>query len=42
YGNREKLADITIRETKTSIQVKLIKPKERIKFKQNHNAAFQC
>jgi surfeit locus 1 family protein len=40
YGNREKLVDITISEAKTSIQVKLIKPKKRIQFKQNHNAAF--
>jgi hypothetical protein len=32
YGNREKLVDITISEAKTSIQVKLIKPKKRIQF----------
>lgn len=33
-GNREKLADTNIGESKTTIQVGLIKPKERIKFEQ--------
>ena len=40
YGSREKLADITINETKVNIQVRLIKPKERIKFKQNNSTTF--
>lgn len=34
HGNREKLADIAISNRATTIQVKLIKPKERIKLKQ--------
>ncbi|CAC9451725.1 Cytochrome oxidase biogenesis protein Surf1, facilitates heme A insertion [Bathymodiolus heckerae thiotrophic gill symbiont] len=33
-GNREKLVDTNIGESKTIIQVGLIKPKERIKFEQ--------
>ncbi|WXU00532.1 MAG: hypothetical protein Ctma_1257 [Catillopecten margaritatus gill symbiont] len=34
YGNRATLADIKISNNPTTIQVKLIKPKERIKLKQ--------
>jgi len=34
YGNREKLADINVSENKTTIKVKLIEPKQRIKLKQ--------
>jgi len=36
YGNREKLADINVSENKTTIKVKLIKPKQRIKLKQQY------
>ncbi len=39
-GNREKLADISVKETKRSIQVKLIKPKQRIQFKQHNTTSF--
>jgi len=35
HGNREKLADINVSENKTTIKVKLITPKERIKLKQH-------
>ncbi|CAC9492374.1 Cytochrome oxidase biogenesis protein Surf1, facilitates heme A insertion [uncultured Gammaproteobacteria bacterium] len=40
YGSREKLVDIAVSEAKVSIQVRLIKPKERIKFKQNNSTTF--
>ncbi|CAB5503090.1 Cytochrome oxidase biogenesis protein Surf1, facilitates heme A insertion [uncultured Gammaproteobacteria bacterium] len=40
YGSREKLVDIAVSEAKVSIQVRLIKPKERIKFKQNDSTTF--
>lgn len=36
YGNRGKLADIVISNKATTIQAKLIKPKERIKLKQQN------
>jgi surfeit locus 1 family protein len=40
HGNREKLADISIDEVQTTIQVKLIKPKERIKFEAQNKTTF--
>lgn len=39
-GNRDKLANITVGETKSTIQVMLVKPKERIEFKQHNNTTF--
>lgn len=39
-GNRDKLANITVSETKSTIQVMLVKPKERIEFKQHNNTTF--
>ena len=37
HGNRQKLADISVDANKITIQVQLIKPKERIQFKQQHD-----
>jgi surfeit locus 1 family protein len=33
YGQRGKVADITVNENRATIQVELIKPKMRLKFK---------
>lgn len=40
HGNRYKLANITVSETNGTIQVMLVKPRERIEFQQHNNTTF--